>query len=110
MNFLRALLIAEIGINHNGDMALAEEMVQAAAHAGADAVKFQNYRTEDFLSDHSLTYTYRSQGREITESQFHMFKRCELSRADLDHLKKCCDSAGVEFFSTPTSNEAAMTR
>lgn len=105
MNFPRALLIAEIGINHNGDMALAEEMIQAAADVGADAVKFQNYRTEDFLSDHSLTYTYKSQGREITESQFQMFKRCELSRVDLDHLKKCCDSAGVEFFSTPTSNE-----
>lgn len=105
MNFARALLIAEIGINHNGDMALAEEMVQAAANAGADAVKFQNYRTEDFLSDHSLTYTYKSQGREITEPQFQMFKRCELSRADLALLKKCCASAGVEFFSTPTSNE-----
>ena len=104
MNFPQALLIAEIGINHNGDMVLAEKMVQAAADAGADAVKFQNYRTEDFLSDHSLTYTYKSQGREITESQFQMFKRCELSRADLDYLKKCCDSAGVEFFSTPTSN------
>jgi N,N'-diacetyllegionaminate synthase len=105
MKFLRALLIAEIGINHNGDISLAEEMIQVAADAGADAVKFQNYRTEDFLSDHSLTYTYKSQGREITESQFQMFKRCELSRADLEHLKKCCDFAGVEFFSTPTSNK-----
>ena len=105
MKFHRALLVAEIGINHNGDMGLAEGMIRAAADAGADAVKFQNYRTEDFLSDHSLTYTYTSQGQEITEPQFEMFKRCELSRADLAHLKKCCDSAGVEFFSTPTSNE-----
>jgi N,N'-diacetyllegionaminate synthase len=103
MKFERALLIAEIGINHNGDMALAEEMVRAAASAGADAVKFQNYTTEDFLSDHSLTYTYRSQGREITESQFAMFKRCELTDADLVRLKACCDAYGVWFFSTPTS-------
>ena len=102
MNFPRAFLIAEIGINHNGDMALAEEMIRAAADAGADAVKFQNYRTEDFLSDRTLTYTYTSQGQEITEPQFDMFKRCELFRADLGRLKKCCDSAGVEFFSTPT--------
>ena len=105
MNFPRAFLIAEIGINHNGDMALAEEMIRAAADAGADAVKFQNYRTEDFLSDRTLTYTYTSQGQEITEPQFDMFKRCELFCADLGRLKKCCDSAGVEFFSTPTSNE-----
>lgn len=105
MNFPRALLVAEIGINHNGDMALAETMIRAAAAAGADAVKFQNYRTEDFLSDHTLTYTYRSQGREITESQFAMFKRCELDRTGLAHLKRCCDEAGVLFFSTPTSAE-----
>ncbi len=105
MNFSRTLLVAEIGINHNGDMALAERMVHAAKAAGADAVKFQNYRTEDFLSDHALTYTYRSEGRDVTESQFAMFKRCELSDADLARLKRACDAAGVLFFSTPTGND-----
>jgi N-acetylneuraminate synthase/N,N'-diacetyllegionaminate synthase len=80
-------------------------MIRAAAKAGADAVKFQNYRTEDFLSDDSLTYTYRSQGIEVTESQFAMFKRCELATSDLARLKTCCDNAGVQFFSTPTSKE-----
>lgn len=103
MNPSRALLIAEIGINHNGDMALAEQMIHAAAAAGADAVKFQNYITEDFLTDHTLTYTYRNAGREITESQFAMFKRCELTDANLAFLKRCCDEAKVEFFSTPMS-------
>ena len=102
MEFAKAFLVAEIGINHNGDTALAEGMIRAAAEAGADAVKFQNYRTEDFLADRSLGYTYTSQGREVTEPQFDMFKRCELSRADLGRLKKACDSAGVKFFSTPT--------
>jgi len=103
MNFLRAFLVAEIGINHNGDMSLAEGMIAAAAQAGADAVKFQNYRTEDFLADKSLTYTYTNQGREVTESQFEMFKRAELSSFNLKRLRKCCDSEGVEFLSTPTS-------
>jgi len=101
----RCLLVAEIGINHNGDMDLAEEMIRAAAKAGADAVKFQNYRTEDFLSDHTLTYTYKSRGAEITESQFKIFKRCELSEGDLARLKRCCDEVSVLFFSTPTSAE-----
>lgn len=99
----RTFLVAEIGINHNGDMNLAEEMIRAAARAGADAVKFQNYITEDFLTDDTLTYTYRSEGREVTESQFAMFKRCELRTADLFRLKACCDAEGVAFFSTPTS-------
>ncbi|MEI8292958.1 MAG: N-acetylneuraminate synthase family protein [bacterium] len=103
MKFETCLLVAEIGINHNGDMDLAESMIAAAARSGADAVKFQNYQTEDFLSDHSLTYTYRSQGIEVTESQFAMFKRCELSHTDLARLQACCKNCGVMFFSTPTS-------
>ncbi|MEO6245177.1 MAG: N-acetylneuraminate synthase family protein [Opitutaceae bacterium] len=103
MRIPRALLVAEIGINHNGDMVLADAMIRAAAQSGADAVKFQNYRTEDFLNDHSLTYNYRSGGREITESQFAMFKRCELTETNLSRLKASCDRTGVMFFSTPTS-------
>jgi len=100
-----ALLIAEIGINHNGDMDLARLMIEKAAEAGADAVKFQNYLTDDFLSDHSLTYTYRSQGDQVTESQYTMFKRCELSEKNLVFLKESCDQAGVLFFSTPSNTE-----
>ncbi len=99
------LIVAEIGINHNGDLELARRMVIAAARAGADAVKFQNYRTEDFLSDRRLTYTYRSRGREVTESQWEMFKRCEPLPEWWPGLKGLCDELGIMFFSTPTSEE-----
>lgn len=99
------LIAAEIGINHNGDMGLAREMILSAAEAGADAVKFQNYRTEDFLSDESLSYEYISQGRTVVESQYAMFKRCELTREQLMDLRDYCEQAGVLFFSTPTSEE-----
>lgn len=97
------LLAAEIGINHNGDIALAKKMIDAAANAGADSVKFQNYRAEDFAADRSLTYRYVSQGREVVESQYEMFKRCELNRDQLHELKRHCDARGVLFHSTPTS-------
>lgn len=100
----QVLIIAEIGINHNGDIELAKTMIQAAKIAGADAVKFQSYHTEDFLSDETLTYTYRNQGQEFTESQYSMFKRCELSESDLIHLKNHADSCEIQFFSTPTNN------
>jgi len=99
----RVYLVAEIGINHNGDMELAEQTIRAAAGAGADAVKFQNYRTEDFVRDPDLKYTYAQNGREICESQMALFKRCELSASQLRRLKGCCDTCGVGFHSTPTS-------
>jgi N-acetylneuraminate synthase/N,N'-diacetyllegionaminate synthase len=98
-------LVAEIGINHNGDMNLARQLIDAAADAGADAVKFQNYRTEDFISDRSLTYEYVSQGKTIAESQYDMFKRCEVSPSALLEWRQHCDKRGIIFFSTPTSEE-----
>src|SRR5215475_15889763 len=97
------VMVAEVGINHNGDMALAHRCIDYAADAGADALKFQNYRTEDFLSDRSLTYEYLSQGIRVTEPQYDMFKRCELSNTQLRELREHCDRRGVIFFSTPTS-------
>jgi N,N'-diacetyllegionaminate synthase len=99
------LVVAEIGINHNGDVALAHEMIDAASAAGADGVKFQNYRTEDFVGDKSLMFTYQSLGRSVTESQFDLFKRCELAPEALGELRAHCDDAGLVFLSTPTSED-----
>jgi N,N'-diacetyllegionaminate synthase len=98
-------LVAEVGINHNGDMQMAHCCIDAAAEAGADGVKFQNYRTEDFISDRSLTYEYISQGNNVVESQYDMFKRCEMPPSVLAELREHCDQVGVAFFATPTSDE-----
>src|SRR5271166_2362948 len=81
------VIVAEIGINHNGDMNLAHRSIDAAADAGADSVKFQNYRTEDFISDRTLTHEYVSQGKAVVESQYDLFKRCELAPAQLRELR-----------------------
>jgi N,N'-diacetyllegionaminate synthase len=99
------LLVAEVGINHNGDLDLARKSIQQAALAGANAVKFQNYRTEEFLSDRTLSYEYIFQGKKVVESQFDMFKRCELKREWLPALKETCDQNGVLFLSTPMGKE-----
>ncbi len=98
-------LAAEVGLNHNGSMDLAHRLVDAAADAGADAVKFQNYRTGDFLSDRSLTYEYVSQGNAVVESQYDMFKRCELMPQHLLELREHCDRRNLFFFSTPTGED-----
>ena len=95
-------LVAEIGINHNGSISLAKKTIDAAVEAGADAVKFQNFETCDFLADKNLTYTYQSEGLQITETQSAMFERYELDTERLIELKEYCDSKHVIFFSTPT--------
>lgn len=101
-------VIGEIGINHNGKRTLAEQTIAAAAKVGVDAVKFQNYRAEDFLSDRSVTYGYRSQGENIVEPQYDMFKRCELTGDDLFFLRDMCARYGVDFLSTPTNEDGVM--
>lgn len=98
-----AYIVAEVGINHNGDMELAKRMIESAAECGANAVKFQNYITEDFISNSDLIHSYKEGAAVKTESQYEMFKRYELN---FDHLKQLalhCEKVGVEFFSTPTS-------
>ena len=72
-------IIAEAGINHNGELEKALEMIHVAKKSGVSAIKFQTFKAEEFISDPSLTYTYTSQNKTITESQLELFKRCELS-------------------------------
>lgn len=98
-------LVAEIGINHNGDLNLAKKSIDAAVAAGADSVKFQNYRTEDFILDPSLNYSYLVDGRLIEVNQYEMFKKYELSYQDLHELKKYCDAKGTVFHATPTGQD-----
>lgn len=88
----RTYVIAEIGINHNGDVKEALKMISAAERAGADAVKFQTYITEK--------RTFK--GSPI----FDILKRCELSNIDFKLLKEHSDNLGIEFFSTPFDDES----
>ena len=94
-------IIAEVGINHNGEIEKALEMIDVAKRAGASAVKFQTFKALEFVADSSQTFTYKSQGREITESMLDMFTRYEFSRDDWFVIKKKCDDTGIIFLSTP---------
>lgn len=71
-------IIAEIGVNHNGDKDLAKRTIEAAARAGADCVKFQTWRAEEFMADRDLEYEYFSKGGLVKEKMYDMFKRLEL--------------------------------
>lgn len=93
-------IIAEAGINHNGDLELAKAMVLAAKRANVDAVKFQTFYAKDFIQDRSVTYTYRSQGKEITEPIIDMFERAEFTPEQWKELKYYCDDNDMLFLST----------
>ncbi len=93
--------IAEVGINHNGDIELAKRMIEVAKRAGADAVKFQTFKAEEFCGDPSQTFTYQSQGKSVTESMLEMFRRYEFQPQQWRELKEHCQRVGITFFSTP---------
>ena len=96
-----AYCIAEVGINHNGDLDIAKRMIDAAKAAGADAVKFQTFKAEEFCGDQDQTFTYQSQGKQVTESMLEMFRRYEFPPETWREIKAYCGAVGITFFSTP---------
>lgn len=94
-------LVAEVGINHIGELGRALEMVHVASRAGCDAVKFQTFKAAEFVNDSSQMFTYRSQGREVTESMLAMFQRYELPESAWPIIKSECEKVGIQFISTP---------
>jgi N,N'-diacetyllegionaminate synthase len=100
VQFKRVFIIAEVGINHNGDIEIAKKMIDEAKKAGADCVKFQTFKAEEFVSDVNQTYTYKSQGKEITESMLEMFKRYEFKENEWKEIVNYCKEKGIIFSST----------
>ncbi len=94
-------VILEVGINHNGDIDIAKHMIETASACGADAVKFQTFKAEEFISDPNETYTYKSQGHQVTESMLSMFKRYEFKPEQWNEISDYCSKCGILFFSTP---------
>lgn len=94
-------VIAEVGINHNGELPKALEMIRVAKASGADCVKFQTFAAKEFCGDPTQMFTYSSQGKQVTESMLAMFQRYELPRAAWREIKQECDRHEIVFMSTP---------
>ncbi len=97
----RPFIVAEVGINHQGNLDQALEMIHVAKTAGCDAVKFQTFKAVEFVNDPSQLFTYWSQGNKITESMQAMFQRYELPKGAWEIIKAECSKVGIIFFSTP---------
>ncbi|MCC9624265.1 N-acetylneuraminate synthase family protein [Thalassospira sp. MA62] len=93
-------VMAEAGANHNGELTLAKKLVDVAKAAGADCVKFQTFTAAEFCADRTKTFTYFSQGKEVTESEYEMFRRLEFTRAEWVELMAYCDQKGIMFLTT----------
>lgn len=103
----KCYIIAEAGVNHNGSAVLAHRLVDAAREAGADAVKFQTFRSDKLASHFARKVAYQVEQTGSGESQQEMLRKLELGEEDFLALKAHCDSGGIEFLSTPFDVESA---
>ena len=102
----KCLIIAEAGVNHNGDFNTALKLCDAAKEAGADVVKFQTWKTEAIITKTVAQAEYQQENTGVQESQFDMLKRLELSYDDFRKIKEHCDSIGIQFASTADEAES----
>lgn len=99
-------IIAEAGVNHNGSLEIAKKLVDAAKDAGADAVKFQAFRSDKLVTRDADRAAYQEKNIGGEETQYEMLKRLELPYDDFKELKSYCDERGILFLSTPHTEDA----
>ena len=94
-------IIAEAGVNHNGDIGIAKKLVDAAVVAGADAVKFQTFQAQNLVCKSAKKAEYQLETTEQSESQYEMLKKLELTEEMHRELISYCNAKGIQFLSTP---------
>lgn len=102
----RAYIIAEAGVNHNGSLLIAKQLIDEAAKAGADAVKFQTFKAKHLVTKDAQKADYQQQRTDLDESQFEMLQKLELSDKDHFELINHCRIREIDFLSTPFDLES----
>lgn len=102
----KTFIIAEAGVNHNGDIKLAYQLIDAAREAGADAVKFQTFKTEKIVTRQADMADYQKENLAVSDSQFEMIKKLELSYDEFRELQAYCKRTGILFLSTPDEEDS----
>lgn len=104
---MKTFIIAEAGVNHNGDIKIAKKLIDIATDAGADAVKFQTFKAERLVTKTASKAEYQTENIGTDESQFEMLKKLELSLPEHRELFAYCRDKGIVFMSTPFDEESA---
>ena len=99
-------IIAEAGVNHNGDVELAKKLIDAAADAGADAVKFQTFRAESVVTTNAEKAEYQKETTDMEESQYDMIKKLELTEYNFKELADYAKEKDILFLSSPFDKES----
>ena len=99
-------IIAEAGVNHNGSVKLAKQMIEEAAKAGADYIKFQTFKPEKLVSKYAQKADYQKKMTGSQESQLQMLEKLALSYDDFVEFKKYCEQIGIGFLSTPFDEDS----
>ncbi len=103
---MRCLVIAEAGVNHNGDIELAKQLVDEACTAGADYIKFQTFKAENLVTAKARKAEYQERQTGSEEGQYSMLKRLELTYQEFILLNDYCRMKGISFLSTPFDNKS----
>jgi N,N'-diacetyllegionaminate synthase len=103
----KVFIIAEAGVNHNGSLDLALQLIEAAKASGADAVKFQTFRADRLATRGAQKATYQERTTARTESQFEMLRRLELDAVAHEKLIGHCKHLGIQFLSSPFDMDSA---
>ena len=99
-------VIAEIGVNHNGSVELAKELILKAKDCGADAVKFQTFKADSLLSDQTEMAAYQKENTGSTQSQLELVKSLELSYEQTKEIQDFCKEKDITFISTPFDSDS----
>lgn len=99
-------IIAEAGVNHNGQLDIALKLCDAAKEAGVDAVKFQTWKTENIVTAQARQAAYQTENTGVEESQYDMLKKLELSYDHFRYIQDYCKKIGIDFLSTPDEEES----
>jgi N,N'-diacetyllegionaminate synthase len=106
MIFKSTLIIAEAGVNHNGDMEIARKLIDAAADAKADLVKFQTFKADRLVTEIAAKAGYQTHSTDAAESHYNMIRKLELNREMHEDLISYCKSRKIGFFSTGFDNDS----